>query len=70
MFKRLNQPESYGAGSGAGLAFVKKVVENNNGRILLQSVPGQGSTFYFSFASVAEKPAAKMVPSGPKMRHV
>lgn len=49
MFKRLNQPEAYGSGTGAGLAFVQQVIESNDGQIALVSEPGKGSTFYVSF---------------------
>lgn len=49
MFKRLNQPEAYGDGTGAGLAFAQKVVDGSGGRIALVSAPGKGSTFYVSF---------------------
>ncbi|MFK8082609.1 MAG: ATP-binding protein [Granulosicoccus sp.] len=47
-FKRLNREEDYGFGTGAGLSFVKKIVESHDGKILLSSFPGEGSTFYFS----------------------
>jgi len=53
MFKRLHHPDAYGEGSGAGLAFVRKVVEDNGGTIGLTSAPGEGSTFYFSFTEQA-----------------
>ena len=53
MFKRLNHPERYGEGSGAGLAFVRKVVEADGGWVRLVSTPGQGSTFYISLAQPA-----------------
>lgn len=49
MFKRLNAPEAFGEGTGAGLSFVQKVIEGNGGEIRLHSVPGEGSTFYFTF---------------------
>lgn len=63
MFKRLNQPEAYGAGSGAGLAFVRKVVESNGGSILLQSAPGRGTTFYFSFTKPLQNHSSHSTPS-------
>lgn len=48
MFKRLNAEKHYGPGTGAGLAFVKKIVERHDGEIWLESMPGEGSTFYFT----------------------
>ncbi|MGI9506199.1 MAG: PAS domain-containing protein, partial [Geminicoccaceae bacterium] len=48
LFKRLNDDKAYGEGSGAGLTFVKKIVENHGGTIWLESTAGQGTTFYFT----------------------
>lgn len=49
MFKRLHHDDAYGAGAGAGLSFVRKVVGNYGGIVRLVSEPGAGTTVYFSF---------------------
>jgi len=47
VFERLN-PQHDQEGTGAGLAIVKRIVEEYGGRIWVNSVPGNGSTFYFT----------------------
>ncbi len=48
LFSRLNPERVFGPGTGAGLYFVARIVQNYGGQIKVQSVPGEGSTFYFT----------------------
>lgn len=45
MFQRLNRAEDY-AGTGIGLAIVRKAMERMGGRAWAHSEPGQGATFF------------------------
>lgn len=47
IFKRLHSEKAYGAGSGVGLSFARKIVERHGGHLTFESEPGAGTTFFF-----------------------
>ena len=51
IFRRLHGRNDYGGGTGAGLAIARKHIERHGGRLWLESIPGQGTTFYFTLGS-------------------
>jgi signal transduction histidine kinase len=53
IFKRLHEQNKFGGGTGAGLTIVKRIIERYGGRIWLESVPGEGTVFYFTLSGEA-----------------
>jgi len=51
VFHRLHGYEAFGGGSGIGLAFARKIVERHRGRMWVESVLGEGSTFTFTLSA-------------------
>ena len=53
LFKRLDNVKGF-EGSGVGLSIVKRIVEKHQGKIWLNSEPGEGSVFHVSFPKPVE----------------
>lgn len=48
MFKRLHANDSYGGGTGAGLAIARKIIMRHGGQMWAESEVGSGTTIFFT----------------------
>jgi two-component system CheB/CheR fusion protein len=59
IFKRLHSAEEYD-GTGAGLSIVKRVIDDHNGKIWIESEAGKGATFCFTIPKELKKKKKKI----------
>ena len=59
LFKEKSHNSTYGTnnekGTGLGLSLCKEMIENNQGRIWVESMVRKGSTFYFTLPKAEKK---------------
>jgi light-regulated signal transduction histidine kinase (bacteriophytochrome) len=74
IFKRLHPRDEYGGGTGSGLTFAKKIIEEWGGTIWLLSELNEGTAFYFTLGPSAkgketEEPRREPKIASPSQHH-
>lgn len=59
IFRRLHNKKDY-EGTGIGLSVCQKIIFRHSGKIWLESIPGQGTTFYFTISKTLKDTSANV----------